>query len=112
MTKVARSHTRPTPARRPRLSKVVQGLSRTRTPVMRSLTSAVARRPSSPRRDHHVSGPRPLQDRLDSEGLVVADAKGNPIPHPALALERQAHAEVRAWGDRFKPRRSARRASG
>ncbi|WP_213452876.1 P27 family phage terminase small subunit [Rhizomonospora bruguierae] len=50
-----------------------------------------------------VARMRDAQARIDAEGLVVADAKGQPIPHPAIALEKQAHAEVRAWGDRFRP---------
>ena len=47
---------------------------------------------------------RDAQARIDAEGLIVADAKGNPIPHPAIALERAAQSEVRAWGDRFSRR--------
>jgi hypothetical protein len=46
---------------------------------------------------------RDAQTRIDREGLVVADAKGNPIPHPALAIEKAAQVEVRAWADRFRP---------
>lgn len=52
-----------------------------------------------------VSRMRDAQGRIDREGLVVADAKGNPIPHPALAIEKAAQVEVRAWADRFRPRR-------
>ena len=44
---------------------------------------------------------RDAQHRLASEGLVVADAKGSPIPHPALIIERQAQVELRAWGSKF-----------
>lgn len=51
-----------------------------------------------------VARMRDAQARVDAEGLVVADHKGLPVPHPAIALERAAQAEVRAWGDRFKPR--------
>ena len=40
---------------------------------------------------------RDAQRRISREGLVTADAKGNPIPHPALAIETKAQAEVRAW---------------
>ena len=50
-----------------------------------------------------VSRMRDAQTRIDREGLVVADAKGNPIPHPALAIEKAAQVEVRAWADRFRP---------
>lgn len=52
-----------------------------------------------------VARMRDAQGRIDAEGLVIADAKGNPVPHPAIALEKAAHAEIRAWGDRFKPPR-------
>jgi hypothetical protein len=40
---------------------------------------------------------RDAQRRITAEGIVVADAKGNPCPHPALAVEKQAQGEVRAW---------------
>ncbi len=45
---------------------------------------------------------RDAQRRIGAEGMVVADAKGNPVPHPALAIERAAQAEIRAWGERFR----------
>ena len=48
---------------------------------------------------------RDAQARIASEGLIVSDPKGNPIPHPALAIEKSAQAEIRAWGTRFRPRR-------
>ena len=59
-----------------------------------------------------VARMRDAQARVDTEGMVVADAKGNPIPHPALELERRAQVEVRAWGDRFKPPRPQRKMPG
>lgn len=34
---------------------------------------------------------------IDADGIVVADEKGRPVPHPALAVERSASAEMRAW---------------
>jgi phage terminase small subunit len=46
---------------------------------------------------------REAQGRVDREGLVVSDPKGNPVPHPAIAVARAAQAEIRAWGDRFDP---------
>ena len=49
-----------------------------------------------------VSRMRDAQKRIDSEGLVVADEKGRPIPHPALAIEKCAQAEVRAWSGKFR----------
>lgn len=45
---------------------------------------------------------RDAQRRIDEEGLVVADEKGRPVPHPAIAIEKAAQAEVRAWGSRFR----------
>jgi len=50
-----------------------------------------------------VSRMRDAQSRIDREGLVVADVKGNPVPHPALAIEKAAQIEVRAWSERFRP---------
>jgi P27 family predicted phage terminase small subunit len=40
---------------------------------------------------------RTAQERISEEGIVVADPKGNPVPHPALAVEKQASAELRTW---------------
>lgn len=48
---------------------------------------------------------RDAQRRLASDGYVVADPKGAPIPHPAVAIERQAQDEIRKWGEVFRPRR-------
>ena len=50
---------------------------------------------------------RDAQERISREGLVVADAKGQPVPHPALVIERQAQVEVRAWQGRFTKRSRA-----
>lgn len=44
---------------------------------------------------------RDAQERVTKDGAVVADAKGNPCPHPAIAIEKQAQAEVRAWVAKF-----------
>ena len=49
---------------------------------------------------------RESADRVSSEGMVIADAKGNPIPHPAVEIGRRAQAEVRAWAGRFDPPRT------
>lgn len=38
--------------------------------------------------------------RVDSEGLIVEDAKGYANPHPALAIETAASRELRGWIDR------------
>lgn len=34
------------------------------------------------------------RERIDRDGLIVADAKGQPVPHPALALERALQADL------------------
>ena len=44
---------------------------------------------------------RDAQERVTKDGIVVADTKGNPCPHPALAIEKQAQSEVRAWVQKF-----------
>lgn len=49
---------------------------------------------------------REAQHRIDDEGLVVADARGNPIPHPALAIERAAQNEIREWAKTMRPPRA------
>lgn len=48
---------------------------------------------------------REARDRVAAEGMVIADPKGNPIPHPALGIERAASAEVRAWSRDLASRR-------
>lgn len=48
---------------------------------------------------------RDAQRRLATEGLVIADPKGHPIPHPAIAIERVAQDEIRKWGSTFRPPR-------
>lgn len=55
-----------------------------------------------------VARMRDAQSRINAEGLIVADAKGNPVAHPAIVIEKAAQAEVRAWGDRFRPPRRSR----
>lgn len=44
---------------------------------------------------------REAQRRIHAEGLVIADPKGNPIPHPAVAIEKTAQVEIRIWGRTF-----------
>lgn len=44
---------------------------------------------------------RDAQARITKDGAIVADAKGNPIPHPAIPIEKAAQAEVRAWVVKF-----------
>lgn len=38
---------------------------------------------------------RDAQARVDREGLLIADEKGRPIPHPALAIERACRSELK-----------------
>lgn len=52
---------------------------------------------------------RAAQRAIAKDGLIVADTKGTPMPHPALEIERKAQTELRAWGDRFDPVRASRR---
>ena len=40
---------------------------------------------------------REAQSRIAEEGMIVQDAKGNPMAHPAVAIEKQAQVEVKAW---------------
>lgn len=40
---------------------------------------------------------RDAEQRITEEGLVVQDSKGNPVPHPAIVIEKQAQAEIRQW---------------
>lgn len=44
---------------------------------------------------------RDAQHRISKDGAICADAKGNPMPHPALAIERQCQDALRKWGNRF-----------
>jgi len=48
---------------------------------------------------------RETAERVSAEGTVIADAKGNPVAHPAVEIGRKAQAEVRAWAGRFDPPR-------
>lgn len=48
-----------------------------------------------------VARMREAQRRIANEGLIIADPKGYPIPHPAIEIEKRAQAEIRAWGGRF-----------
>lgn len=63
-----------------------------------------------------VARMRDARARVDREGLVVADAKGLPVRHPALDIELAASAECRAWvarrPDLFGARESTARPKG
>lgn len=56
-----------------------------------------------------VSIEREAGARVASEGIVVADEKGRPVPHPALEVQRKAQAEMRAWVPRLRIRRVSSR---
>lgn len=47
---------------------------------------------------------RDARRRIAEEGAIIADARDKPEPHPAIELERQAQREIRAWGDKFRPK--------
>lgn len=34
---------------------------------------------------------------IEADGITLTDPKGKPIPHPAIAVERSAAAEMRHW---------------
>jgi len=40
---------------------------------------------------------RQAQAKVTEEGMVVADQKGSPVPHPALRIEKDAQSEIRRW---------------
>ncbi|MFI2216552.1 P27 family phage terminase small subunit [Rhodococcus sp. NPDC019627] len=50
-----------------------------------------------------VARARDAARRIDREGAVVNDERGNAVEHPAFAIERKAQAAIKAWGDRFAP---------
>jgi phage terminase small subunit len=52
---------------------------------------------------------RAAQARITDEGEIVTDAKGNAVPHPAIAIEQKAGAEIRTWVKAF-PARGRRKA--
>lgn len=47
---------------------------------------------------------RDAQARVNDEGMLVPDDKGRAVPHPALAVERAAAAEVKRWVERYRRR--------
>ena len=55
---------------------------------------------------------REAQRRIAAEGLITADPKGYPIPHPAIAIEKAAQAEIRAWGSKLTPKRTPNAGAG
>lgn len=47
---------------------------------------------------------RDARTRIDEEGMIVADDRGQPTIHPAITVERAASAEVRKWVERYRRR--------
>lgn len=44
---------------------------------------------------------REAEGRLRAEGLIAADGKGNPVPHPAIAIQERAVKALNSWITRF-----------
>lgn len=51
-----------------------------------------------------IATARAARARVDTEGLIVADAKGSPVPHPALSVEAKALDTIRRLAPRFTPK--------
>lgn len=51
-----------------------------------------------------VATMREAQERVDREGIIIADAKGDPVEHPAIGIGKRAQEQIRAWGTEFKPK--------
>jgi len=51
-----------------------------------------------------VATSRDCRRRIDRDGTIVADSRGNPVPHPAIALEAAAQKRsatlLRQWCQR------------
>lgn len=54
-----------------------------------------------------VARMRDAHRRITAEGEIVLDGRDRPVPHPALAIERQAQAELRGWLAALAPRAAA-----
>lgn len=39
--------------------------------------------------------------RVAEEGTIVADERGRPIAHPAIAVGRQAQQDIKGWAEKF-----------
>ncbi|QDQ97971.1 P27 family phage terminase small subunit [Tomitella fengzijianii] len=46
---------------------------------------------------------RDAADRIDTEGAIISDERGRPIPHPAFDIERHAQADIHRWAEKFAP---------
>lgn len=75
--------------------------------IVSELRDRIGPEPSDAELEAYASQVARLRDarrRIEAEGMIVADPKGYPIPHPAIAIERGAQAEVRQWAVRFPPK--------
>jgi phage terminase small subunit len=75
--------------------------------IVLELRAVIGTGPSEAELEAYASQVARLRDsrrRIEAEGMIVADPKGYPIPHPAIAIERAAQAEVRQWAAKFPPR--------
>lgn len=73
--------------------------------ITSAMSEAAVTGPEAPALESYavaVARMRDAQERIDREGALIADAKGNPVPHPALAIEKAAAAEVRTWIARYR----------
>lgn len=57
-----------------------------------------------------IATARAARDRVNAEGLIVADARGEAVPHPALTVEAKALDTIRRLAPHFAPK--AHRAAG
>lgn len=47
---------------------------------------------------------RDATKRVSTDGLLVQDARGTAIPHPAIAIKNDASRELARYGDEFRPK--------
>jgi phage terminase small subunit len=45
---------------------------------------------------------RDCEARVFSEGMIIADEKGRPVPHPCIQLLKSANAEIRNYAAIYK----------
>lgn len=48
---------------------------------------------------------RDADRRVAEEGVLISNAKGDAIPHPAIAIAQKAAEELRKWAKEFPPLR-------
>lgn len=47
---------------------------------------------------------RDAAQRVDHDGLLIQDARGQGSPHPAIAIKNDASRELARYGDEFRPK--------